>query len=179
MPRFAWNWAPDQPAFTYSLDDRTVLKKSWADWPGPDGKPIGRAWVLSEWRINKSVDHCGYGSGARVAVARAAGYAPYFETAVGYGLMPSEGLNQNYIWAIGKQLSVSAQYNKNSMDYHLAEEKWTSDHNNQIAAKEHLERSRAVYDNHTGAFGNLEPGKRDGYFSFQNDESGFFKKKGA
>ena len=44
IPRFSWQYAPDQPWLVYDRDERTVLKKSWADMPAPDGSPIGKSF---------------------------------------------------------------------------------------------------------------------------------------
>jgi hypothetical protein len=61
IPRFSWRWAPAEPWFVFDSDDRTLIKKTWADAPATDGGKIGRAWVLGEWRRNTSFDHHGYG----------------------------------------------------------------------------------------------------------------------
>lgn len=171
LPRFSWKYAPDQPWYVYDKDDRTVLKKSWADAPAPGGGTIGRAWLLAEWRQIKSEDHCGYGDGVRVAVTKKADYCPYFETTLREGRLPTEELNANYIWALRQQLAMSAEQREDSFEQYMAEEKYTADRNRQHHAVAHLESSRAQYDNYTGAFGNLEPGKRDGWMSFQNVEN--------
>lgn len=172
VPRFAWKWAPDQPWFVYDRDDRTVVKKTWAHMPGSNGQALGRVWVLAQWRPTQATDHCGYGEGVRIAVASKADYFPYLETALPPGRAPSEMLNHNYIWAIRQQLDKSAESREDAFEQGMAEEKYSAERNSQRYATEHLEASRAEYDRHTGAFGNLEPGKRDGWMSFQNVESG-------
>ncbi len=162
LARFKWFYAPDQLRLVYDTDDRTLLKKSWADAPAPDGGVIGRAWVLAERRIGKAEDHCGYGEGIRVAATGKMEYAPYFETAV--MLPPTDELNANYIWAIKQQMETT-------FDDYVAEEKYSGDRNLERDKVANRERAAAQYDQYTGAFGNLEPGKRDGWLSFQNVES--------
>ena len=198
LPRFSWRWAPTQDWFVYSRDDRTLVKKSWADAPAPDGSTIGRAWVLGEWRRNTSFDHHGYGSscedckgagytfwsggigkrpcakcagkgrvvGIRIPVAREYAYAPYFETAVGHGHEPTAELNANYIRVLDGMIQQSAAQNDGQMDELLAEEKYAMESQNARGSKEHLARSAAVYDQSTGAYGNLQPGQVDGWMSF-------------
>ena len=208
LPRFSWLWAPNQPWFMFDLDDRTLVKKSWASAPAPDGGIIGRAWVMGEWRRDTSYDHHGYGAacedckgtgrsawsgavnfstgrqmsrggmrtcpkcagagrtyGIRIPVAHEWHYAPYFETAIGHGHMPTEELNANYISVLAYQIDMSAAQTDKSMDMHLAEEKYVMDAQKNRFANEHLERSAAEYDKYTGAFNNLEPGKVDGFMS--------------
>lgn len=205
--RFQWRWAPNEPWIVYDYDDRTLVRKTWADMPSPAGGPIGKAWLLAEWRVSKAVDNHGYGTrcekcngegkiiwggviqasvrcedcdglgtvtSIRVAVAKEAGYFPYLETVQPEGKEPTEDLNANYIKALDYQISMSAEMlgADEAMDQRMAEEKWSSERNLRRDATDHLERSREVYDDNCGAFGNLEPGKRDGWFSFQNVESG-------
>lgn len=171
-PRFAWLWAPDQPRFVYSTDDRTVLKKCWADAPAPDGGIIGKVWLLAEWRKTKAADHCGYGEGLRIAVPNAVGYAPYYETALAPGREPSAELNANYISALRTMLDNSAEQRVDSFENYMGDERLTTDRNTRRDRDSNRERAAAEYDRYTGAFGNLEPGKRDGWMSFQNSESG-------
>lgn len=172
LPRFAWKYAPDQPRYVYDTDDRTVLKKSWADAPAPDGGVIGKVWVLAEWRVSKVADHCGYGDGIRIAVTKEAGYAPYYETAIAPGRMPTDVLTANYISALRTMLGRSAEHQEDSFENYMGDEKLTSDRNSTRERQEHRDRSAHIYDNHVGAFGNCEPGRRDGWMSFQNVESG-------
>lgn len=171
LPRFCWKFAPHQPRFVYDTDDRTILKKSWADAPAPDGGVIGAVWVLAEWRMGKAEDHCGYGQGIRIAATGKPDYAPYYETALAPGKAPTDELTANYIWAIGDQLARSAEKRDDSFESYMAEEAWTGQQNAARDREENRERSAGIYDRHTGAFGNLEPGKRDGWMSFQNVET--------
>ena len=62
QPRFQWCWAPDHLWLVYDFDDRTIVRKTWADMPSPAGGPIGKAWLLAEWRVSKAVDNHGFGS---------------------------------------------------------------------------------------------------------------------
>lgn len=202
LPRFAWKYAPDMVWIVYGRDDRTVVKKTWADAPSASGGKVGKAWLLAEWRLNKSFDNHGFGdtcgkcngmgssteygitircrecdgkgtvAGVRVAVRSTSGYSPYFETALLPGQLPSNELNQNYVWAIRRQLDRSAMSRTDALDERMAEEKYIMERQNVVNRNEHLEASLAVYDENVGAFGNCEPGKRDGYMSFQNPESG-------
>lgn len=169
--RYAWLWAPHQTRLVYDTDDRTIIKKSWADAPAPDGGVIGAVWVLAEWRIGKAEDHCGYGQGIRIAATGKPGYQPYYETALASGKIPTDELTANYIWAIGDQLSRSAEEKDDSFEQYMGNEAYTSARNDERDRDANRERAAAVYDRHTGAFGNLEPGKRDGWMSFQNVET--------
>lgn len=202
LPRYAWKWAPSMPWFVYDSDDRTVIKKSWADVQSPEG-PIGRVWMLAEWRVSKAIDHHGFGDqcseckgagsvywgggiranmkcdkcggsgrtmGVRVAVAREAGYSPYFESALARGEVPTEKVNQNYIFMISWQLSHSAEHDPRSLQNHLAEERYAADQREVADENAWLEKARSDYDGKVGAFGNCAPGKRDGFMSFQNVE---------
>lgn len=173
LPRFAWKFAPDEPFFVYDTDNRTLLKRCWADSPAPGGGVIGKVWLLAEWRINKTFDHFGYGEGLRVPHVFEKGYSPYIETALAPGEEPTAELTANYIRAIDYQLQNSAAIMgaEESMANYLAEEKYTADRNRSQFANEHLEASRKVYDDHCGAVGNLSPGARGGFLSFQNNES--------
>lgn len=164
LSRFAWKYAPDQPRFIYDRDNRTLLKRTWADAPAPDGQPIGKVWLLAEWRPNQAVDHFGFGDGVRVPAVREADYAPYFETALAPGVIPSAELTQNYIFAIDRQM-------QRSFESYMAEEKHTQDGNLARERSAWLETAREGYDAHVGAFGNCEPGTRHGYLSFMNNES--------
>lgn len=203
IPRFAWKYAPDEPFFVYDRDNRTLLKKCWADAPAAGLGTLGRVWLLAEWKVSNAFDHMGFSpqcetcqgrgkrdefnvgiwatchacggagriEGVRMAAARSAGYSPYFETALAAGQLPSEALTANYIWAISKQLAASAEHCTRSFANYMTDEKYAMDRNAGIQQREWRETAAAQYDEHTGAFGNLEPGKRDGYFSFQNNES--------
>ena len=168
IPRFSWQYAPDQPWLVYDRDERTVLKKSWADMPAPDGSPIGKSWLLAEWRPTTAQDHHGFGEGVRVAVGKAVGYAPYLETTLPAGCEPNDEVTAWMIAKIDRQLSVSAGIvgMSESMDHYMGEEKYSADRNQAAFAKEHLERSRHVYDNNVGAFGNCEVGVGDGFLSW-------------
>lgn len=165
-PRFAWKYAPEEPYYIYDRDDRTVIRKTWADVPSPSGGPLGKVWLLSEWRVNKTVDHFGYGDGIRVPVVRRAGYSPYFETALQPGELPSEALNQNYVWALDKQLQASSEHDPNAMANALAEESYIDQKTDAADSREWRESALAEYDNHVGAFGNCAPGTAGGYMSF-------------
>jgi len=166
LPRFAWKWAPDESHFVYDSDNRTVVRKTWADRLAADGKPIGRAWVLAQWKPTKIADHCGFGEGIRLAVTASAKYQPQFETVLPIGVTPTEELNQNYIWALDFQLQNSAEHNPYAMANALAEEKYEDDVNEAQNAKEFRESSLAQYDNYVGAFGNCSPGTAGGFMSF-------------
>ncbi len=163
-PRFAWKWAPDQPWFVYDRDDRTLLRKSWADAPSPAGEKVGRAWVLAECRPNKTVDHHGYGEGIRIPAVFDMAYKPYFETALPNGELPTERLNQNYIWWLDQQLEAT-------IPNLLAEEKYEDDQREKAAAEAWNEAAYAMFDENTGAFGNCEPGARSGYMSLPSRQS--------
>lgn len=198
MPRFQWKYAPDEPMFFYGKDDRTLLKKSWADAPAPGGGTLGRVWLLAGWRVNSAIDNMGHtpqcdicegrgkwdeygvgfwqtckscgGSGriaaVRIASTRAAGYSPYFETAIGEGQFPTEELNQNYIWAIGDQLSRSAEKDDQSFENYMFDEKYTAEKNERRDSTAWRETAMEQYDNNVGAFGNCQPGTAGGYMSF-------------
>ncbi len=166
FPRFAWKWAPSQPWYVYDTDDRTILKKSWADAPAPGGGTIGRAWLLAEWRPIKSTDHCGHGEGIRIAVTKKADYCPYFETTLAEGHLPTEELNANYIWAIRRQLSVSAEQREDSFEQYMAEEAYTSLQNATRDRRANRERAMHVYDDNVGGFGNCVPGTAGGFLSW-------------
>jgi hypothetical protein len=200
-PRFQWRFAPDEIWMVYDYDDRTLIKKSWADMPSPAGGPIGRAWLLAEWRVSTAIDHHGYGmrcekcngegrvvwggviqastrceacdglgsvSSVRVAVPKEAGYFPYLETVLAEGKEPTEELNANYIRVLDMQIAMSAGVlgSDESMDVRLAEEKYTTEQNLRRDASAHREASAAEYDKYTGAFGDLDPGKEEGWMSF-------------
>lgn len=166
VARFAWKWAPAQSWYVYDTDDRTILKKTWADAPAPGGGTIGRCWVLAEWRPTKASDHCGYGEGVRVAVANKVDYFPYFETTLAEGRPPTEDLNANYIWALRHQLDMSAELREDSMSQWMAEEKYTSDRNSEMQRTANRERAMHVYDDNVGGFGNCIPGTAGGFLSW-------------
>lgn len=157
LPRFAWHYAPEQMHLVYDRDDRTLLRKSWADMAAPDGGTIGRAWVLAERKIGNASDHCGYGEGVRVAATGRLEYKPFLETA--RIAPPTDELNANYIWAIKYQM-------EQTLDDYMAEEKYTKDRRLERDRVENRERSAAEYDKYTGGFGNLEPGLKDGFLSW-------------
>jgi hypothetical protein len=171
LPRFAWKYAPDQARFVYAADNRTLLKRSWADAPAPAGGFLGKVWVLAEWRTSRAFDHFGFSDGVRVPFVREADYAPYLETALAQGVLPSDALTQNYIFALDQQLQKSAEHDPRSFENYMAEEKYTADRNKAQDSRDWLETARAGYDDHVGAFGNCAPGTRHGYLSFQNDET--------
>jgi len=171
-PRFCWLYAPDQAYFVYDRDDRSLLRKSWADQTRPSGQPIGRAWLLAEWRRTRAFDHMGYGTGVRVPVAREYGYAPYFETAQPPDLLPTAELNQNFIRMIDMQLRKSIEFRADSVKLHAEEGRERAEREEEKNKREWVEMARGDWDSATGAFSNLEPGKRDGYFSFLNCETG-------
>ena len=164
LPRFAWKYAPEQSYFVYDRDNRTLLKKTWADAPAPSGGTIGKTWLLAEWRVNNVSDHHGFSDALRIPAVHAAGYAPYFETALAPGQEPTPELNQNYIFALDKQLQSSFE------DY-MTEERYTRDRNERRDSADWRETAAGQYDEFTGAFGNLDAGKRSGFMSFQNVES--------
>lgn len=168
FPRYKWFYAPEMPYFVYDRDDRTLLKRTWADAPGPDGNPIGKVWLLGGWRINKTLDHFGYGEGVRVPHVQKAGYAPHFETALPPGQPPNDEITAWIIHKIDAQLSISAEIvgEERSMDQYMAEEHYSELRNKRAFANEHLERSRHVYDDNVGAFGNCEVGVGDGFLSW-------------
>ena len=164
LPRFAWLYAPNQLRLVYDTDDRTLLRKTWADAPAPDGGVIGRAWVLAERRVGKATDHCGYGEGIRVAATGRLEYAPYFETAI--TCEPSSELNANYIWALRHQLDMSAESREDAFENWMAEEQYTSTVNAERDREANRERAMHVYDDNVGAFGNCEVGVGDGFLSW-------------
>lgn len=170
-PRFAWKYAPDQPWFVYDRDNRTLVKKCWADFPAPDGQPLGPVWVLAGWQRSRAVDHFGFSNGLRVPLIREWDYLPYFETALVRGATPSEALTQNYIREIDQQLQRSVEHDPDWFNNYMAEEKYSADRNRERDRNAWLESARESYDNNVGAFGNCEPGKRHGYLSFMNNES--------
>lgn len=197
-PRFAWLYAPEQFWIVYDRDDRNIIRKTWADAAAPGGGTIGRCWVLGEWAENKAFDHHGFGTacercngegrnhwgmrcescagqgrvaGVRIAVSHEWGYSPRFETACLE--MPSEKLNANYISVIRGMLDRAAEnVGEESLQEYLAEERYTSEKNAERERDWQRERSATEYDKWTGAFSNLEPGKRDGYMSFMRPETG-------
>lgn len=167
LPRFCWRHAPSEHYFVYDRDNRNVLKKRWADTIGPDAKPLGNSWVLAEWKVTKATDHMGFRSDIRMAVVRSAGYAPHLETAMARGVLPSEELNANYIWALRQQLDASAeQCGDGSFNNYLAEEKYTEMANNRRDRAAWLETAREGFDDNTGAMGNCVPGTAGGFLSF-------------
>ncbi len=171
LPRFAWKYAPEQPYFVYDRDDRTLLKKTWADAPAPAGGTLGKVWLLAEWRVSKAFDHFGFKDGTRIAKVHDAGYAPYFETALAPGEQPDAKLTANYIYAIDIQLQNSAERRDDSFENYMAEEKWITDKNQRRDKADWRELAAAGYDEHTGAFGNCDIGARGGFMSFQNVET--------
>lgn len=171
LPRFAWKYAPEQPRFVYDRDNRTLLKKTWADAPAPDGQTLGKVWLLAEWRACRVTDHHGFSDEIRTPLIKDADYAPYFETALAPGELPSAALNQNYIFALDRQLHDSAEHNPRSFTHYMAEEKYRADQVKAAAQAEWQETVQGQYDANVGAFGNCQPGTRHGYLSFQNNES--------
>ena len=167
-PRFCWLYAPLMNWLVYDTDDRTLLRKTWADAPAPDGNPLGRVWLLAEWRVNQAFDHFGFGEGMRVAKTHEAGYAPYLETTLAPGQMPTDALTANYIWAIRKQLDQSAATlgDEDSMQNYMGEEAYTAARNAERDREINRERAAAEYDKYTGAYGNLQPGQVDGWMSW-------------
>ena len=115
---------------------------------------------MGEWRVNTAQDHHGFGDGVRVAVTREVGYSPYLETALLLGKVPTDDLTANYIRVIGGQIEKAAS------DELMAEEKYTMDRNLERDRMANLERSRHIYDNNVGGFGNCEPGLKDGFLSW-------------
>ncbi len=170
LPRFAWKYAPEQPYFVYDRDNRTLLKKTWADAPAPDGGTLGKVWLLAEWRVHQTFDHFGFQDGVRIPSVHAAGYSPYIETALAPGQEPGAELTANYVYALDVQLRNSAEHKEDSFENYMAEEKWTADKNKRKDQADWRETAAAGYDEHTGAFGNLRPGDRGGWMSFQNVE---------
>lgn len=161
LPRFAWRWAPDEPWFVYDRDDRTLLKRSWAEMPASDGGKIGRSWLLAEWRRSQVFDHHGFGVGLRVPFIKDFNYHPYLETVIPRGQEPDGALTANYIWALRRMMEQAED-----PEMYLADEKYAEEKQRKRFAAEHLEASRAEYDKYTGAFGNLQPGQVDGWMSF-------------
>lgn len=203
--RFQWRYAPDEPMFFYDKDDRTLLKKSWADAPAPDGGTLGRVWLIAGWKDNCAIDNMGYapqcdvcegrgkwdqykigvwqscpachGEGRvkaiRIAGTKAAGYSPYFETALAEGRLPTEELNQNYVWAIGDQLARSTEHDKQSFENYMTDEKSVAEAGATRDKTAWRETAMGQYDQWTGAMGNLEPGARGGYLSMPSTASDF------
>ena len=163
-PRFAWLFAPNQVWLVYDRDDRTVIKKSWADMPAPNGGTIGKAWVLGQWRVSKAQDHHGYGDGVRVAVAREAGYTPHPETALSADSVPSDALTANYIRVIGDQMAKADS--EDPADEFMAEEKYIADRNDVRDRNLNRERSMHIYDDNVGALGNCDVGVGGGFLSW-------------
>lgn len=143
----------------YDSDNRTLLKKSWASAPGPDGKPIGAVWVLA--RFTPGADEV-WEQGVRVP-ARRAGYSPYIETACA---APSEDLNARYIRDIDRQLTASAELDKRSFEKYMSDEFSTREANERRDKAAWRETAAGQYDNHVGAYGNCAPGTAGGYMSF-------------
>ncbi len=166
LPRFAWKYAPEQPYFVYDRDDRTLLKKTWADAPAPDGGTLGKVWLLAEWRVNNVIDHHGFSDAIRIPSVHAAAYAPYFETALAPGREPTAELTANYVHALDHQLRNSAEHNDNSFNDYMTEERYTRDRNERLDRNAWQETAAAQYDEHTGAFGNCSPGTAGGFLSF-------------
>ena len=138
----------------------------WADAPAPDGGIIGKVWLLAEWRVSKAQDHCGYGDGIRVAVANEAAYAPYYETALAPGDVPTDKLTANYISALRTMLEKSAENRDDAFENYMGEEKITSTRNAQREQEWNRERSMKVYDDNVGGFGNCLPGTAGGFLSW-------------
>lgn len=181
LPRFSWKYAPEELWITYSTDDRTLLRKTWADMAAPDGGTLGRVWVLAQWGKSKVFDHHGFGDGARIPFVREWGYQPYVETALAPGHMPDAAITQQLMWLLDRQLAASAEHKEGSFENYMGDEAWISRKNEEREKMANRERAAAEYDKYTGAFGNLEPGRRAGFISFENNESGdgFFQSGGA
>lgn len=204
LGRFAWCWAPDHPFFVYDRDNRTLIKKSWADAPAPWSGTLGKVWLLGEYRNSRAFDHMGFApscgkcngigqcdlfgngriftcdscngvgriEGVRVPRTMEHDYFPYFETVVmPLGSMPSEALNANYIWAIREQMELSTEQDENAFEIRMADEKYTEVRNARRDAEAWREQAAAGYDEWTGAFGNCEPGRRDGFLSLPSTSS--------
>jgi hypothetical protein len=115
----------------------------------------------------------GYGSGVRVPVAREYGYAPYFETALPPGILPSPELNQNFIQVISFQLDRSVERNENAVKLHAEEGREKAERAEEKNKRNWLEMAKGDWDSSTGAFGNVgAPGSRGGFMSFMNPETG-------
>lgn len=203
LPRFAWHYAPAENFFVYDRDNRTLLRKSWADAPAPWPGTLGRVWLIAQWRASNAYDNMGFeprcekckgegridpygvgvhstcdgcgGSGrvasVRMPAVKGSGYSPHFETVLYGGQIPTERLNANYIWAISKQMSASIEHSPYSMQDYMMEERYEKEHNEAKDASAWREKAAAGYDDWTGAMGNLEPGKRDGYLSMPSRTS--------
>ncbi len=166
LPRFSWLYAPDQPYFVYDRDDRSLLKKCWADATRCSGAPVGRAYVLAEWKRTTAYDHCGYGSGIRVPVAREFGYSPHFETALPPGILPTEEVNQNLIAEISRELDQSLEHDPDAVKHLAAEGADKAEAAKASEDKRWLESCKADYSEETGAFGNCSPGTAGGFLSW-------------
>lgn len=171
LPRFAWKYAPDMPMIFYDKDDRTVRKLSWASAPDVNGGRIGRQWLLANWRRMGHSDHHGYGEGPRIPLVAEAGYSPYFETACGPEVIPSEELNAMYIVDLRRRLAASAECRENAYDEYLAKELVRKELNEERQRDAWREEAMKGYDNHVGAYGNCLPGTRGGYLSLPSRSS--------
>lgn len=199
-PRFQWKYAPNEPFIVYDRDDRTILRKTWADSPSVNGGSIGRAWLIAQWTISKAINNMGFaprcdacegrgkinewgiadsrywpickacgGKGSvgavRMVAARVAGYMPHFETAMKADRLPTEEINAQRIWEIRRQLAASIEHCPRSFENYMMEEAYGSISDEARDKEEWREKARGQYDDHVGAMGNCEPGKRDGYLS--------------
>lgn len=160
LPRFAWIFSTELRWYY-----RDELSESFQ--PVCLADRIGRVWMMCEWRVPRGFDaRAGYEYELkpehwfqmfRGSVPFPAGgeYAPYEETQLAPGQVPTAELTQNYIWAIDKQMSPG-------YEGHL------------IARRADLEENRRQFDeaqldewlDAAPAFGNYDPGKRGGFLSF-------------
>lgn len=201
FPKFSWFWAPDQPWLVFDRDDQTLVKKCWGDMAAPDGALVGRAWVLAQWKRSTVFDHHGFGNlcaecrgegcrsysnfglvrcqacdgkgrvtGMRIPFVKEYDYAPHLETIIGHGQTPTAELTANYCWALTDMMEKAER--EDAFEQRMGDEAWIGQRNSERDKIENRERSAAEYDKYTGAFSNLEPGQRDGYFSFMRPESG-------
>lgn len=61
LPRFAWKYAPENPWLVYGRDNRTLIRKCWAD-QTVLGTAIGKVWLLAIWDAARTTDDHGFGT---------------------------------------------------------------------------------------------------------------------
>jgi hypothetical protein len=169
--RLQWKYAPDQPWITYGRDDRTIIRRSWASMPDGNGQPLGRVWMPAFWMRSTVFDHFGFRPEVRIPFISEWRYLPEPKLALPEGIVPTERINEWLMANFERELLASIEFRKDSFEQYMGEEAWNQQQNEIRNKLANRERSYAEYDRWTGAMGNLEPGNRGGWMSFQNNES--------
>lgn len=135
QPRFCWAWAPDLPYW------QTRLGKVWvlAQWQRP-GMP------QEEWRKH---------FGDRFPYPETGMHHAHPETALEPGQIPTEGLTQNYIWALDRQMSQTFGQQLAAVNQEIEDDK----------DRDYVQWVEKVQDTNP-AFSNFDPGHRGGHVSY-------------